>query len=111
LPWCELRLVESSSGAVKTHQKQTLPLLPGILRSAMFSKIAGLGREASGWGLLLLAVLLFPLPVLPTLLVIAGLLFLSARYSWASQLVRRSKAMLPAWFSPNAALPKNAASE
>lgn len=77
----------------------------------MFSRIAGFGREASGWGLLLLALVLFPLPVVPTLLLIAGLLFLSARYAWASQLMRRTKTMLPAWFAPDAALPKNAASE
>jgi Putative transmembrane protein (PGPGW) len=77
----------------------------------MFSRIAGFGREATGWGLLLLALVLFPLPVLPTVLVIAALVFLSARYSWASQLMRRTKAMLPAWFAPDASLPKNTASE
>lgn len=77
----------------------------------MFSRMAGLGREASGWSLLLLALLLFPLPVLPTLLVVAGLLFLSARYEWASQLMRRTKAVLPAWFAPDAVLPKSPASE
>jgi len=73
----------------------------------MFLRIAGFGREASGWGLLLLGRLVFPLPVLPTLLIIAGLLFLSARYSWASRLILRSKAMLPGWFSPDSPLSKS----
>jgi putative transmembrane protein PGPGW len=51
------------------------------------------GREAGGWGLLSLAIVFFPLPVVPTLLLIAGLLILSTKYAWAGYLLKRVRSL------------------
>jgi putative transmembrane protein PGPGW len=47
------------------------------------------GREAGGWGLLSLAIVFFPLPVVPSLLLMSGLLILSTKYLWAENLLKR----------------------
>lgn len=60
------------------------------------------GREAGGWSLLGLAVLFFPLPLIPGLLVIAGLLILSARHEWAENLLRKIKTQFPSMFRKQA---------
>ena len=60
------------------------------------------GREAGGWGLLGLAILFFPLPVLPTVLLIAGLLILSTNHAWASNLLRKVQAKFPFIFTRKA---------
>jgi uncharacterized membrane protein YbaN (DUF454 family) len=59
-------------------------------------RIKALGLEAAGWVLLTLAVLALPLPVIPSLLLLAALFFLSARYSWASRLLAKTRRILPA---------------
>ena len=59
------------------------------------NRVRTMGREVWGWTLLALAVPAFPLPVVPTLLVIAGLLVLSGRYHWAGKLLAKARKMLP----------------
>ena len=53
------------------------------------------GREAGGWCLLGLAVLFFPLPFIPSLLLVAGLVILSTKHEWAGKLVRKVEEKLP----------------
>jgi len=60
------------------------------------------GREAGGWSLLGLAILFFPLPVVPTVLVISGLLILSTNHTWASAVLRKLQAKFPSLFSRKA---------
>lgn len=45
-----------------------------------------------------LAILFFPLPVVPTILLIAGLLILSTNHAWASNLLRKVEAKFPSLF-------------
>lgn len=52
------------------------------------------GREAGGWGLLCLAIVFFPLPLVPSLLLLAGLLILSTKYLWAEALLKRVRVLL-----------------
>jgi hypothetical protein len=59
-----------------------------------------LGKEVIGWTLLVLAILLFPIPVIPSVLVVCGLLVLSSRYCWAAQLLVRARKIVPAWIVP-----------
>ncbi len=65
----------------------------------MAARIKSLALEAAGWALLALAVLVLPLPLIPSLLVLAGLFILSARYSWASRLLQRTQLKLSKWVS------------
>lgn len=60
------------------------------------------GREAGGWGLLGLAILFFPIPVVPTVLLIAGLLILSTNHAWASSVLAKLQAKFPSLFSRKA---------
>ncbi|HEX2327660.1 MAG TPA: PGPGW domain-containing protein [Candidatus Angelobacter sp.] len=53
-------------------------------------------REATGWTSLGLALVLFPLPLLPTLLLFAGLMILAAHYAWAKRMLNRVKKLIPA---------------
>lgn len=62
----------------------------------MIARLKALGVEIVGWGLLALAVLVSPLPVIPSLLVLAALFLLSSRYSWASRLLHKTRKLLPA---------------
>jgi Putative transmembrane protein (PGPGW) len=59
-----------------------------------------LGKEVIGWALLVLAILLFPVPVIPSVLVVCGLLVLSSRYCWAATLLARARKFIPAWMAP-----------
>ncbi|HET9182641.1 MAG TPA: PGPGW domain-containing protein [Candidatus Angelobacter sp.] len=60
------------------------------------------GREAGGWSLLGLAILFFPLPIVPTVLLVAGLLILSANHAWASTVLRKVQAKFPSLFPEKA---------
>lgn len=55
----------------------------------MAAKARTWGREAGGWGLLSLAIIFFPLPFVPSVLLLAGLLILSTKYPWAENLLKR----------------------
>jgi putative transmembrane protein PGPGW len=68
----------------------------------MAPKVRVWGREASGWGLLGLAVVFFPFPVLPTVLLMAGLLILSTNHAWASNVLRKLRAKFPSIFTRKA---------
>ena len=59
-----------------------------------------LGKEIIGWALLVLAILLFPIPVIPSVLLVCGLLVLSSRYCWAAKLLAKAKKLVPAWMMP-----------
>ena len=67
-----------------------------------------LGKEVIGWALLVVAVLLFPVPVIPSILVVCGLLVLSSRYCWAAQLLVKARKILPARIVPVNVPMKNA---
>lgn len=56
------------------------------------------GRGVGGWGLLSIAVVIFPVPILPTLLGIAGLLILSTEYDWARKLLHKAQLRFPSLF-------------
>lgn len=58
------------------------------------TRLRNFGLEAVGWILLGLAIVALPLPVIPSLLLLAALVFLSARYSWASRLLQRTRRFL-----------------
>jgi len=45
-----------------------------------------------------MAVVVFPLPVLPSLLGLAGLLLLSAHYDWAKNLLHKAQLRFPSLF-------------
>jgi Putative transmembrane protein (PGPGW) len=60
----------------------------------MAMRVRTWGREAGGWSLLSLAIVFFPLPFVPSLLLLAGLLILSSRYAWAKHLLKRMRAFL-----------------
>jgi hypothetical protein len=62
-------------------------------------RLRAFGLEIAGWGLLALAILVSPLPVLPSLLLLAALVLLSSRYSWASRLLQKTRRLLPPRFS------------
>jgi len=63
----------------------------------MTTRLRYLAVEVIGWALLALAVVAFPLPVLPTLLLLAALLILSPRHSWAERLLGKIRRLFP-WF-------------
>ena len=67
-------------------------------QSDMATKVQILGKEVIGWALLVLAILLFPIPVIPSVLLVAGLLALSSRYCWAAKLLARAGKVVPAYF-------------
>jgi Putative transmembrane protein (PGPGW) len=64
----------------------------------MAARVRTWGREAGGWILLGLAVLFFPLPLVPSLLIAAGLIILSSRYEWAKTLLHKTKERFPSLF-------------
>jgi hypothetical protein len=68
-----------------------------------------LGKEVIGWALLVLAILLFPIPVIPSVLLVCGLLVLSSRYCWAAKLLARARKSVPAWMLPGNSPIENAA--
>ena len=45
-----------------------------------------------------LAVLFFPLPLVPSLLMVAGLIILSSRYEWAKALLHKTRERFPSLF-------------
>lgn len=59
------------------------------------ARLKAFGIEVIGWGLLALAVVFSPLPILPSLLLLAALFLLSTRYSWASRLLEKTRKLLP----------------
>jgi Putative transmembrane protein (PGPGW) len=61
----------------------------------MGSRVRTWGREAGGWSLLGLAILFFPLPLVPSLLLVAGLVVLSAEHVWAGKLLRKAQERFP----------------
>jgi hypothetical protein len=63
------------------------------------TRLRNFGVEVIGWALLILAVLVSPLPVLPSLLLLAALFILSSRYLWASRLLEKARRLLPARLS------------
>ena len=66
----------------------------------MAARVQMLGKEVIGWALLVLAILLFPVPVIPSVLVVCGLLVLSSRYWWAAKLLARARKVVPVWMLP-----------
>jgi uncharacterized membrane protein YbaN (DUF454 family) len=66
----------------------------------MATRLRALGIEVIGWFLLALAVLVAPLPVLPTLFLLGALLLLSSRYKWASRLLEKTKRALSFFWRP-----------
>jgi Putative transmembrane protein (PGPGW) len=69
-------------------------------QSDMATRVQMLGKEVIGWALLVLAILLFPIPVIPSVLLVAGLLALSSRYCWAANLLARARRVVPARIMP-----------
>ena len=65
----------------------------------MTTRLRYLAVEVIGWALLALAVVAFPLPVLPTLLLLAALLILSPRHSWAERLLSKIRRLFPSFMS------------
>ena len=63
----------------------------------MTTRLRYLAVEVIGWALLALAVVAFPLPVLPTLLLLAALLILSPRHSWAERLLAKIRRLFPSF--------------
>jgi len=68
----------------------------------MLTRLKNLGIESAGWCLLALAVLVLPLPIIPSLLLVAALVILSSRHSWASRFLKKARRLLPARFLPAA---------
>ena len=66
----------------------------------MAARVQMLGKEVIGWALLASAILLFPVPVIPSVLVVCGLLALSSRYCWAAKLLAKARKVVPAWIVP-----------
>jgi hypothetical protein len=64
----------------------------------MAPRVRTWGREASGWSLLALAIVFFPLPLIPTLLFLSGLLILSTNHEWAGKLLREVQERFPSLF-------------
>jgi hypothetical protein len=62
----------------------------------MATRVQTFGKEVMGWALLVLAILLFPIPVVPSVLLVAGLLALSSRYCWAAKLLAKAGKVVPA---------------
>jgi uncharacterized membrane protein YbaN (DUF454 family) len=75
----------------------------------MMIRLRDLGIECCGWVLLALAVVFVPLPIVPTLLLLAALLILSSRYSWASRLLEKARGYLPAFLRKTVVNPDLAA--
>ena len=75
----------------------------------MAVRVQMLGKELIGWALLVLAALLFPVPVIPSVLVICGLLALSSRYCWAAKLLAKARRIVPARIVPAGLLVENTA--
>jgi nitrogen fixation protein FixH len=69
----------------------------------MAPRVRTWGREASGWSLLGLAIIFFPLPIIPTVLLLSGLLILSANHAWAGKLVREAQEKFPSLFRKKSA--------
>lgn len=61
----------------------------------MMNRLRDLGIEVAGWALLALAVVFSPLPIVPSLFLLAALLILSSRYSWASRLLQAARKLIP----------------
>jgi len=61
----------------------------------MAARLRDLGTEAAGWALLALAVIVLPLPVVPSLLLVAALAILSSRYLWAERLLEKVRKYFP----------------
>jgi hypothetical protein len=75
----------------------------------MAARVQMLGKEVIGWALLVLAILLFPVPVIPSVLVVCGLLALSSRYDWAATLLVKARKVVPAWLLPGTSPIENVA--
>jgi nitrogen fixation protein FixH len=69
----------------------------------MAPRVRTWGREASGWSLLGLAIIFFPLPIIPTVLLLSGLLILSANHAWAGKLVHEAEEKFPSLFRKKSA--------
>jgi hypothetical protein len=74
----------------------------------MAKRVRTFGREAAGWSLIVLAIIFFPVPFLPTLLVVSALLILSAHYDWAKELLARLRESFPQLFPKKAETAENA---
>ena len=61
----------------------------------MVARLRNLGIEVAGWALLALAVIVLPLPIVPSLLLIAALAILSSRYMWAERLLGKVRKIMP----------------
>ncbi|PYP91545.1 MAG: hypothetical protein DMG65_06785 [Candidatus Angelobacter sp. Gp1-AA117] len=61
----------------------------------MAAWLRNLGIEVAGWALLGLAVIVLPLPIVPSLLLIAALAILSSRYIWAERLLDKVRKSVP----------------
>jgi Putative transmembrane protein (PGPGW) len=66
----------------------------------MATRAQMLGKEVIGWALLVLAIVLFPVPVIPSVLFMCGLLALSSRYCWAAKLLAKAREVAPVWIAP-----------
>jgi len=64
----------------------------------MAPRVRTWGREASGWSLLGLGIVFFPLPIIPTILLLSGLLILSTNHAWAGKLLREAQERFPSVF-------------
>ena len=62
----------------------------------MAARLRDLGIEVAGWALLALAVIVLPLPIVPSLLLMAALVILSSRYLWAERLLEKMRKHFPA---------------
>ena len=61
----------------------------------MAAWLRNLGIEVAGWALLGLAGIVLPLPIVPSLLLIAALAILSSRYMWAERLLDKVRKSVP----------------
>ena len=68
------------------------------LISGMRTRLREFGVEVVGWALLALAVVVLPLPIIPSLLLVAALAILSSRYSWALRILHKARRLMPARF-------------
>jgi len=63
----------------------------------MAARLRNFGIEVAGWALLALAVIVLPLPIVPSLLLIAALAILSSRYMWAERLLEKVRKIMPSF--------------
>lgn len=63
----------------------------------MAARLRNFGIEVAGWALLALAVIVLPLPIVPSLLLIAALAILSSRYMWAERLLEKVRKLMPSF--------------